>query len=1667
MQKKPEDHGACGMDLQNILSEPRNTKTTKSYTYSSSNRASSPPRTSAANMSPCCQSPCMHPHTKSTPSTPCPVPSPATTVPCSPAISPAPSQLPNITETQDKRAKGQTPQDYPHSMEPDLPPEYSYPAIATGYRSGPSPRDIQLAEPAELEALPVEPVQHAPAPLANINEGPACHAIVRPITESQLAPDEKNKEDLVQEQEQADLEQNRESNTLGCCVPVEHKQIQEEEALLICQSEESSTFEAASCPSSWLEKPVHKDSTIVCQEDGSLLEKNDVEKKDEPQTAPAPEHLCVQVDSADLQPNTATEVVTEETEKEHQEKDCVQILSAPSSPISTTPLTQLTVPSYWSLELLIAAAFCGDCPPPSPPASTTSQGCAGTFYASTYGIELLSELADLERQQEHHRADKSEGQEQLIFDLQSLATLAVARALELDSKVFPVKSAMDAIDSQELAMRVRLADLQRRYKEKQKELVKLQRKHDHQKEETPRSPARRGPGRPRKRKSNGLGPVAPPEPQKKVKSMGVVVLTEESGRGGGDLIKKRRLSNRSFARLGAVQVKMQSSQKSSLHEHHIAQLKSRPSVSRTSRDFEILGSADLYTSHRSPKADSRHSNMTAIESEGQSDTGSGDSGSQKSWKGLRNSKKKNKVALNQGSHCVQQPLAKGHDVAEDVETFAEDTESSEQEEEKAESSYNIDVGHCIKVPPSRDLPSSAILKDPSPSSVVKLEVNQKAKNKRERQEQYGSQLRSNPDSEVKVKKKPHCRSTPDNAVKTLGVRRRPGRPRLQEKLWAGHYRKPAGLLSFSSTSERLRRATRKSSMLRGVLSKAKSWSAVVQSPGIDESCKRRTRFRQSKGRAVCRLLESFAADDGFQMGGGSSFSDEDEENSLSSAKQSPAPPSCVLTKDLLTEGLKILISKEDELLYAARVRMLDLPDIYSIVIDGERGNRPRMYSLEQLLQEATYTTPHNFHHVLLKIPVHQSPTLGHIRFHKGVQTPLSQTGANANRAISFCAYQVLDVRPESDAVLAEGIRVCAYWSERSRCLYPGYVRRGGSNYECKPGGVMVEFDDGDRGWISLRNIRLLPPGYQIHYAESNPALVSSPSDQIVSCQEGKSSQVDRSFEKASSTEKAKTKKRSLRKPGRPKGSGLKKFISDVGSKTSESPLTWPSIAQSRKRAPVNLFQINGSTNKKIIKNKEAVFSYASVSATSSAKCIFNSRTFEVDSFSSIANGFSSFCSQTSGMTVESRSSPYGQGRKSEETDIPRGRKNEFLIKLDHEGVMNPKNKSSKALLMLGGSGFGSKGIGAPPKPETYSHPVLLVKDKRKGDSCRAELLPVEKKTSPSLVMSKHGDMGHSCHMDCHSSYSDMDEEDEEEAERRTRNGSVLVPASGGMRMTGRFLSQLSVSSSSSGSSSSSSSGSISSSSICSSDNDSSYSSEDDENSTLLLQSCLSPHLSLLHSHKAPPGAPQHSFVAKAMAVSSSKGGNVDSAPRKTLKRKECLVKKQNKKMLVHHNRPKVSSCMLWRWSGNPTQRRGLKGKARKLFYKSIVRGKDTVHVGDCAVFLSAGRPHLPYIGRIESFWETWTSNMIVKVKWFYHPEETNLDKRLHDGKHALYQSCHEDENDVQTISHKCQVVSRKEYEVLNRNRKPGSNVQDLYYLAGTYDPTSGQLLTADGVSIHC
>ncbi|POI19856.1 hypothetical protein CIB84_016399, partial [Bambusicola thoracicus] len=430
-------------------------------------------------------------------------------------------------------------------------------------------------------------------------------------------------------------------------------------------------------------------------------------------------------------------------------------------------------------------------------------------------------------------------------------------------------------------------------------------------------------------------------------------------------------------------------------------------------------------------------------------------------------------------------------------------------------------------------------------------------------------------------------------------------------------------------------------------------------------------------------------------------------------------------------------------------------------------------------------------------------------------------------------------------------------------------------------------------------------------------------------------------------------------------------------------LSWSAVAQTKRKAASkgtavlqNLFQVNGSTKK--LRAKEALFPvHHHVAAP-----VFGNG-FGADSFSRIASSYASF-GAGAGLVLPAAQKLL-RCKKAERLEAEMGKGGrrraggEFLVKLDHEGVTSPKNKNCKALL-LGEKDFGAKL--ERPLASSYAHSALG--KERKGRAA-VHPLPV------GLALRKYSGQAEfslNCDSDCHSSYSDMDEEEDA--------GGL------GADVPSRFMTRLSVSSSSSGSSTSSSSGSISTSSLCSSDNeDSSYSSED-EDSALLLQTCLShPVPALLAQPEAlrsKGSAPQRCFLTKAAAA----------GPKAKLKRKEALSFSKAKEFSRRQrlpsveNRPKISAFLparqLWRWSGNPTQRRGMKGKARKLFYKAIVRGKETLRIGDCAVFLSAGRPNLPYIGRIESMWESWGSNMVVKVKWFYHPEETKLGKRQSDGK---------------------------------------------------------------------
>ena len=101
---------------------------------------------------------------------------------------------------------------------------------------------------------------------------------------------------------------------------------------------------------------------------------------------------------------------------------------------------------------------------------------------------------------------------------------------------------------------------------------------------------------------------------------------------------------------------------------------------------------------------------------------------------------------------------------------------------------------------------------------------------------------------------------------------------------------------------------------------------------------------------------------------------------------------------------------------------------YGVLVDGERRNREHIYSQEEILSEA-----------------------------------------------------IKDMKPLSVNHVAEGTRVCAYWSQQFSCLYPGTVARNTPNptTDRHMHEINVEFDDGDSGKIPLEHIRMLPQNFPI------------------------------------------------------------------------------------------------------------------------------------------------------------------------------------------------------------------------------------------------------------------------------------------------------------------------------------------------------------------------------------------------------------------------------------------------------------------------------------------------------------------------------------------------------------------------------------------------------------
>ncbi|XP_017309890.1 trinucleotide repeat-containing gene 18 protein isoform X2 [Ictalurus punctatus] len=861
---------------------------------------------------------------------------------------------------------------------------------------------------------------------------------------------------------------------------------------------------------------------------------------------------------------------------------------------------------------------------------------------------------------------------------------------------------------------------------------------------------------------------------------------------------------------------------------------------------------------------------------------------------------------------------------------------------------------------------------------------------------------------------------------------------------------------------------------------SESSASLSVSSGRKSKIKPKAREVRGKGGAVSKLMESMAADEDFEPNQDSSFS-EDENPRLSTERPcTPAPRNCVLNKDELQDGLRVLIPMDDKLLYAGHVNTVHSPDIYSVVVEGERGNRPHIYCLEQLLQEA-----------------------------------------------------IIDVKPPSVRYLPQGTRIAAYWSQQYRCLYPGTVVRGSPDMDEVDDLITVEFDDGDTGRIPLSHIRLLPPDYKIQCAEPSPALLVASTKKRARKSSKDVPESKDTSPKTADDSAPKNKGRGRKPKPKPEPELAQKEHEkpdqSAPGPVQERPLTTQKNGPllGRKSQPANT--TNPSIPIPAEGQKKTAVAKPPAKVHSQPKSVYSSalygKVLSVDLYNDPSASLASFMSNNE----SGKAKAVKRVRKSEDEGAAFGVKTqrkqpqtEILIKLDHEGVMSPKTKKTKALMMMEGQNRtkrDSKAVmGVNYTTVTSTTPTdKTLKPKTEPETVNTDSVAnynIRKlgSSTDGRVSVKGSGEKEAQSENCSSSSSSSSESDGEEERRTSPETKTKQDSSSTSSRASSPTSSSSSSSSSSSTAGFNSSSSSSSSSSTTSDEESSCSS--DEEAPAVPQP-LSPQ-------EQPPtendeeDVEEKAEVKTELPLTTTKVQKQQDPPKQQAKQqKQQKVKKSvgrpKRREGIHlpttkelakrqrlpsvENRPKISAFLparqLWKWFGKPTQRRGMKGKAKKLFYKAIMRGKEMIRIGDCAVFLSAGRPNLPFIGHIQSMWESWGNNMVVRVKWFYHPEETNPGKKLHDKKNwdqmsgrnlaavlqasnqrkdfmerALYQSSHVDENDVQTISHKCLVVSLEQYEQMTKTKKYQDS-EDLYYLAGTYEPTTGMIFNTDGVPVIC
>lgn len=124
----------------------------------------------------------------------------------------------------------------------------------------------------------------------------------------------------------------------------------------------------------------------------------------------------------------------------------------------------------------------------------------------------------------------------------------------------------------------------------------------------------------------------------------------------------------------------------------------------------------------------------------------------------------------------------------------------------------------------------------------------------------------------------------------------------------------------------------------------------------------------------------------------------------------------------------------------------------------------------------------------------------------------------------------------------------------------------------------------------------------------------------------------------------------------------------------------------------------------------------------------------------------------------------------------------------------------------------------------------------------------------------------------------------------------------------------------------------------------------------------------------------------------------------------------------------------WSWEGTPRDKKVYVSNDNppcvRRCYPSMkhVQG-DIICVRDCVYLRSSiKRTNMPFVAKVTALWENpEDGEMTMSLLWYYRPEQTEINRRIHCQPNEIFSSKHRDVNSVACIEDKCFVLTYSEF----------------------------------------